>query len=920
MTKKIGAGLLSCADKIWETADTLRGAGIKASEWPAYMMPFFALMMLESRLRRFRQARIEEFRTEVASNFRIEDPSHMEWLEYAAKAANKGNNRDLLLHGKGLRETCLVPGGNFLTRLLTHLEQYDPDTKRLLGIGYAQGHAKFLDMQGKASDLFSRDNCPLFPFAQKWASIDLTPFDNSEITTIEEHIKRKWADISAETAGEQYTPSDVIDLATAIIVELRREGSGGTGIADVYDMASGGGNFLFATEDALREAFPELSVRTRGQELNDALYALAAIEARFREDARIEWGNTLTNDLFLHDKFDAIVANPPYGVDWKDIKKTLELDASGRFDKNRMPPTPDGQLLFLQHAAFHLSETGVATIVHSGSTLFSGDAGGGESETRRFLIQEQDIVEAIIQLPRNEFFNTGIHTYLWVLNRAKPTNRKGFVLLINAENCFTKIKPSLNQKTCAIDETNRARIVEAFCNFADGPITRKLRIDALLYNKVELELWRHDELGRAIGKSKKIEGEKIAVHFDGDVFSVGDGLLDLAPFGEITIKEIVAQFNEAARSAEQTAVDVKGGPVYRRNNETGAIVIDSLEKGLGVLTAKAKIAKSKGLELVKVDIVLDRLVEKDSEIVAYSEDETINNQLIASFLARWVPEPWCMLGTKTGCEIGFNPLFPKVSEIRMIKDILKEIAAVEEEMVQLEAEIAANLSDVHGAAARPIAISEFEWIGASPSHWSIERIKDHALDMQRGAQPQYADETGHFIANQACLSTYSFRPEKRKECEPLTGKKGRYLRRDILIASTGEGVLGKCVLVDHEGYADSHVSILRLKHQQTASFLNYLLSVNYELINSRYAKGSTKQTELQRERFLAHPISVPPKEEQIAITAFLDRELSKIDAQLELINRFSALLKEQRKSIIYEAVTGKIDLSSVEPPANAPMA
>ncbi|MCX7146512.1 MAG: hypothetical protein NT042_09985 [Sulfuritalea sp.] len=120
-----------------------------------------------------------------------------------------------------------------LNRLLAHLDQYDPDTKRLLGIGYAQGQAKFLDMQGKASDLFSRDNCPLYPFAQKWASIDLTPFDNSEITTIEEHIKRKWADISAETAGEQYTPSDVIDLASALIVELRREGKGCAGIADV---------------------------------------------------------------------------------------------------------------------------------------------------------------------------------------------------------------------------------------------------------------------------------------------------------------------------------------------------------------------------------------------------------------------------------------------------------------------------------------------------------------------------------------------------------------------------------------------------------------------------------------------------------------------------------------------------------------
>jgi type I restriction enzyme M protein len=131
----------------WDTADTLRGAGIKASEWPAYMMPFFALMMLESRLRRFRQSRIEEFKTVVASDFMVEDPAHLQWLDYAAIAANKGYHRDLLIHEKGLRETCAVPGGNFLNRLISHLGQYDPATKRLLGIGYAQGHAKFLDMR-----------------------------------------------------------------------------------------------------------------------------------------------------------------------------------------------------------------------------------------------------------------------------------------------------------------------------------------------------------------------------------------------------------------------------------------------------------------------------------------------------------------------------------------------------------------------------------------------------------------------------------------------------------------------------------------------------------------------------------------------------------------------------------------------------
>ena len=136
---------------------------------------------------------------------------------------------------------------------------------------------------------------------------------------------------------------------------------------------------------------------------------------------------------------------------------------------------------------------------------------------------------------------------------------------------------------------------------------------------------------------------------------------------------------------------MSGGQLYGRENETGTIWVGPENKGLGVLSVRAKAAKSKGQECAKVDIVLDRLLEKDSETIPYSSDEAINNQLIAGFLARWVHEPWCLHGWKTGCEINFNRVFPKQSEIRASKEILKDIAAVEEEMARLEADIADDL-------------------------------------------------------------------------------------------------------------------------------------------------------------------------------------------------------------------------------------
>lgn len=691
MAQKIGAALLSYADTIWKTADTLRGAGIKEGDFPSYMMPFFALMLLESRLRRFKTEKVEEFELSMGVKFDSTDGEHANWLAMSARAANKGYHRELLIHGKGLKETCLVPGGNFRNKLIAHLDQYDLETKRLLGMGYAEGEPKFLDIQGKASDLFSRPNSPLYAFALKWAAIDLTKFSNSEVTTIEEHIKRKWGDISAETAGEQYTPSDVIDLATALIVELRKESSHDTGIADVYDMACGGGNFLFATEDALRQTFPDLSIRTRGQELNDALYALAAIEARFREDARIERENTLTNDLFLFDKFDVIVANPPYGVDWKDSKSGVENDASGRFLSTRLPSIADGQLLFLQHAAFHLNGTGVATVIHNGSTLFSGEAGGGESETRRWLLKEIDIVEAIVQLPRGEFFNTGISTYIWILNKAKPANRKGHVLLVNAESCFTKLDRNLNQKNCKIDEGSRTRIVQAFLDFKDGPISKKLPIDAVLYNRVDIEVHRHDDDGRAVQAEECLEADKISILFDGVPFVIESGRLTVSDESGHSAKQALAAFHEVARNAGNVRIALQGGSLYARDNETGAIFIDNEPVGLGVLHAKGKVAKSKGVEYVKVSVYIGPLWEKDSEVIPHSSKKAENDELIAEYLQKWVHEPWRIVGVKVGCEINFNKVFPKKLAVRSAQKIMQDIVAVEKSMAALELEMAADI-------------------------------------------------------------------------------------------------------------------------------------------------------------------------------------------------------------------------------------
>lgn len=697
--KQIGAGLLETASTIWSSADVLRGAGIRGSDYPKMMMPFFALMLLESRLIRQRREMIEQFESSYGRKFDIDPngPDIQDDLLPAMKGANLGFHQSVAETGLGLGNLAQVQGGNFLNRFKTWMEGWDTDTQQLLGFGYAQGQLKFLDIQGIASDLQAKD--VLWAFSEKWGSIDLTAHDNSEVTTIEEHIKRKWADISAETAGEQYTPSDLGELGVGIQVAMLSRGLPADGIVRVYDPACGGGNFVFAAEDALRAKFPTLSVVSRGQELNDSLFAFAAIESRFRPNSHFEYGNTLTNDGFPGEKFDAIMANPPYGVDWSAYAKAILADASGRFSPNRMPPTSDGQLLFLQHIVHHLSDHGVATVVHSGSTLFSGDAGGGESETRRHLLQELDVVEAIIQLPKNMFFNTGINTYLWVINRNKPAKTKGKVILIDASACSSKLKKNLNQKNCEIDELNRQQIIATLMDFENTPNAKVVSVDDLLYNKVEISITRKDANGNGVTPSPQFELKNSTLIAGSKIFTFdSEGVFIMAPaIAAATVegresaspspKETEATIKAVLKEADGALTLILGtNDGWRQDPETREVfqktIGGEISLGLGAITIKTKITKAKGIEKLKLLASIDPLIEKDIETIPYSSEVNFNESNIHDFLGKWISEPVEISSAKIGCEINFNRMFPKTVNPRSVSEILKDLDEVDHELAR----------------------------------------------------------------------------------------------------------------------------------------------------------------------------------------------------------------------------------------------
>ncbi len=655
---------------IWEVADLLLAAGIKQSDFPAYMMPFFALVMVEGRM--------------INTIKRIEREHNVTAAGNEAKfralydAEECGYNEYIVVQGKTLASIC-KNDNTFEQDFAEYLKAFDDVLKQLLGIERDKTDQKFLNMDGIAAEL--RKKGILLEVASAWSKIDLAPYDNSAITTLEEHIKRRWADISASTAGEQYTPEDIIELIARIVaLKINKPKNK---LLHGYDPTCGGANLLFGVSDRL-QTLGYKYIKTYGSELNDALYALAAIESRFRPMSTIKCGNTLTMVPFadMEEGFDFIVANPPYGTKWKGYEQEVKRDRLGQFPAG-LPAISDGQLLFMQHILWQLADDGIAVEVHNGSTLFSGDAGSGESNIRKYIF-DHDWVEAIIQMPQQEFFNTGIYTYLWIMNKNKSAERRNKVALIDGKNLWQPLKKSKGDKRREMSEADQLRIVEALANFEPTDICKIFDREHFYYNKLQVTLTEVSDTGKYVEQTVCEDGEPFVLKHP-EALTIGDTHYDdLQKLPTEELKTIAKRVVEEKLNLSLSVETEKDG-TYAFCPEQCTILhtkADGTVEDFGCGAFCFKASKGKKNSIHKISI--EPYTTGDYEIIPHHSDETANNREIDSFMQKYVFKPYRLGDNTVGVEINFNKEFYVPEKVEKAEDILKEIEMLDSELKVLE--------------------------------------------------------------------------------------------------------------------------------------------------------------------------------------------------------------------------------------------
>ncbi len=488
---------------LWSVADLLRG-DFKQSDYGKVILPFTVLRRLDCVLERTKPKVLAEKakREAVGINpvpFMVKESAQFFYNESPLDLKRVMGDQD-----------------HIAENLRAYLQAFSPTVRDIFERFDFHTQIDKLDKAGL-----------LYLVAEKFAGINLHPdvVSNAQMGAVFEELIRKFAELSNETAGEHFTPREVIRLMVNLLFIEDDDALTKPGVVrSLYDPTAGTRGMLSVADEHLTSLNPDARLVMYGQELNDESYAICKADMLIKgqDIANIIVGNTLSADGLTGKTFDYMLSNPPFGVEWKKIEKEVRKEAetqgyNGRFGPG-LPRVSDGSLLFLLHLISKMrpavdggSRFG---IVLNGSPLFTGGAGSGESEIRRYVL-ENDLVEAIVGLPTDMFYNTGISTYVWIVSNRKPVARKGLVQLIDASGMWQKMRKSLGSKRKELSAAHIDDITRIFGNFEevtrDGvPISRIFRNEHFGYRTITVERPERDASGAVLLSAKgKTKGKPV---------------------------------------------------------------------------------------------------------------------------------------------------------------------------------------------------------------------------------------------------------------------------------------------------------------------------------------------------------------------------------------------------------------------------
>ncbi|AXK52659.1 type I restriction-modification system subunit M [Pseudomonas protegens] len=458
---------------LWSIADLLRG-DFKQSQYGRIILPFTLLRRMECVLA---PTKAEVIKQTFAQEGRPDTVREIILLRTADQQFF--NASPLTLETLSDTQTA--------ADLMSYVQAFSKDAREI----FEHFHFEDFVQQLASANL-------LYQVVQRFAATDLSPerISNFGMGIIFEELIRKFAESSNETAGEHFTPRDIVHLTTSLVITNQDHKLAPNSIVTIYDPTAGTGGFLSEGDEYIQSISEKVSVSLHGQELNPESYAICKADMLIKgqDVASIKLGNTLSNDQLADKRFDFMLSNPPFGVEWKKVQKQITDEHNhkgfdGRFGPG-LPRVSDGSLLFLLHLVSKMRDPrdggSRIGIILNGSPLFTGGAGSGESEIRRYLLQN-DLVEAIVALPTDMFYNTGIATYVWILSNHKAAARQGKVQLIDGSQHYAKMRKSLGSKRQYITEEQISELVRLYGSFEQTAQSKIFPIEAFGYRRITVE-------------------------------------------------------------------------------------------------------------------------------------------------------------------------------------------------------------------------------------------------------------------------------------------------------------------------------------------------------------------------------------------------------------------------------------------------